>query len=148
MDFTTRLASDLAQAMKAGDKARTRSIRAIKAAILLAQTEGSDRDVSKEKIIQILQKLVKQRKESLEIYEEQGREDLAQKEREEIEVIESYLPAQLSDEELQAELKAIIEETGAEGRRDMGKVMGVASKKLTGRADGKRIANMVKNMLD
>jgi uncharacterized protein YqeY len=95
----------------------------------------------------LLQKLVKQRKDSLEIYEKQNREDLAQTEREEIEVIERYLPEQLSAEDLEAEVKKIIEQTGASSMKDMGKVMGMASKQMAGRADGKAISQVVKSLL-
>lgn len=147
MGFTEKINNDLKEAMKAQDQKSLRGIRAIKAAILLANTDGSGKEVDDEKAIQILQKLVKQRRESLDIYEKQGREDLAVTEREEIEVIERYLPAQLSESELRDILKTIIQETGAAGPKDMGKVMGAASKKLAGKADGKAISAIVKELL-
>lgn len=148
MSFTDKINNDLKEAMKAQDQKSLRAIRAIKAAILLANTDGSGKDVDEEKGIQILQKLVKQRRESLDIYQKQGREDLAAVEREEIEVIEKYLPAQLSEADLQNFIKAVIAEVGAEGPKDMGKVIGAASKKLAGKADGKTISLMVKQLLE
>jgi uncharacterized protein YqeY len=147
MSFTEKINNDLKEAMKAQDQKALRGIRAIKAAILLANTDGSGKEIDDEKAIQILQKLVKQRRESLDIYEKQGREDLAVTEREEIAVIEKYLPAQLSESELRDILKSIIQETGAAGPKDMGKVMGAASKKLAGKADGKAISAIVKELL-
>lgn len=148
MSLEEKIMQDLKEAMKAKDQAALRSIRAVKAAILLAKTEGSNKEISKEKEIQMVQKLVKQRKESLEIYERSGREDLAQKEREEIEVIERYLPKQLTEAELEAELKKIIAEVGAESPKDLGKVMGVATKRLAGKADGKMISQVTKRLLE
>lgn len=147
MSFTDKINNDLKEAMKAQDQKALRAIRAIKAAILLANTDGSGKEVDDEKAIQILQKLVKQRRESLDIYEKQGRADLAVTEREEIEVIEKYLPAQLGEAELRTILTEIIKETGATNAKDMGKVMGAASKKLAGQADGKAISAMVKELL-
>ncbi|MCG8327398.1 MAG: GatB/YqeY domain-containing protein [Chitinophagales bacterium] len=147
MSLEKKIAEDLKAAMKAKDQQALRGIRAIKAAILLEKTKGGDTSISEGDEIKILQKLVKQRKDSLTIYQEQGREDLAQTEKEEIEIIERYLPEQMSAEELEAELKAIIAETGASSMRDMGKVMGLASKKFAGRADGKTISAKVKELL-
>ena len=147
MSLEKKIAEDLKAAMKAKDQQALRGIRAIKAAILLEKTKGGDTSISEGDEIKILQKLVKQRKDSLTIYQEQGREDLAQTEKEEIEIIERYLPEQMSTEELEAELKAIIAETGASSMRDMGKVMGLASKKFAGRADGKTISAKVKELL-
>ena len=138
---------DLKAAMKNKDEAAKRGIRAIKAAILLAKTDGSGEAMNEEKEIKILQKLVKQRKDSLEIYEKQGREDLAIVEREEIEVIERYLPKQLNEAELEVILKKIIETTGAIGMKDMGNVMGAATKELAGKADGKLISQVVRRLL-
>lgn len=138
---------DLKDAMKNKDEAAKRGIRAIKAAILLAKTDGSGEALNEEKEIKLLQKLVKQRKDSLEIYEKQGREDLAVVEREEIQIIEKYLPKQLDEAELEAILKKIIEATGAEGMKDMGKVMGAATKELAGKADGKLISQVVRRLL-
>ncbi len=139
--------NDLKEAMKNKDEASKRGIRAIKAAILLAKTDGSGEEINDEKEIKILQKLVKQRRDSLEIYEKQGREDLAVVEREEIDVIEKYLPKQLDEAELEVVLKKIIADTGAEGMKDMGKVMGAATKELAGKADGKLISQVVRRLL-
>jgi hypothetical protein len=147
MTLEERVSSDLKSAMKAKDKAAMRGIRAIRQAILLQKTDGSGDDLTPEMEIKLLQKLVKQRRDSLDIYEKEGREDLAAVEREEIEVIQKYLPAQLSPEELESEVKAIVEETGAQSMKDMGKVMGIASKKLAGRAEGKDISAAVKKLL-
>lgn len=147
MSLEERIMQDLKAAMKAKDQAALRGIRAIKSAILLEKTSGAKHELTEDTEMKILQKLVKQRRESLEIYEREGREDLAQTEREEIEVIEKYLPEQLSEEELEARLKLIVAETGAESMRDMGKVMGRATKELAGRADGKAISSIVKRLL-
>ncbi len=148
MSLEDRIKEDLKAAMKAKDKAALRSIRAIKSAILLAKTDGSGKELNEEKEIKMLQKLVKQRRESIEIYEKEGREDLAQTEREEVEIIEQYLPEQLSEEALEAEIKKIIDAVGATSMKDMGKVMGAATKQLAGRADGKAISNKVKELLN
>ena len=140
--------ADLKTAMLAKDEKSLRALRAIKAAILLARTaEGAGGELREDDEIKLLQKLVKQRKDSLEIYQQQNRTDLAQKEQEEIEVIEKFLPTQLSVEELQLEIKKIIAETGATSPADMGKVMGAATKKLSGKADGKTISAAVKELL-
>src|SRR5690606_31520610 len=133
--------------MKSKDQVALRGIRAIKAAILLAKTDGSGEALNDEKEIKLLQKLVKQRQDSLDIYEKQNREDLAAVEREEIGIIQKYLPEQLSEEKLKEIISGIIQETGASGIKDMGKVMGIASQKLSGKADGKAIAAMVKSLL-
>ena len=148
MSLETRIMEDLKTAMKAKDQAATRSIRAIKAAILLQKTDGSGQELDEAGEIRMLQKLVKQRKDSLEIYEKQGREDLAQPEREEIEVLERYLPKQMGEDELETYLKGVIEKTGASSMKDMGKVMGIANKELAGRADGKAISVIVKKLLN
>ncbi len=139
---------ELKTAMLAKDEAALRSLRAIKAAILLAKTaEGGTGSVSEEEEIKLLQKMVKQRKDSLEIFTQQNRPELAKKEAEEIAVIEKFLPKQLSAEEIKAELATIIAATGASSPADMGKVMGVASKQLAGKADGKTISTLVKELL-
>ena len=135
-------------AMKAKNKAALRGIRAVKAAILLAKTDGSGDDLDEAREIKLLQKLVKQRKDSLEIYQKQDRTDLAEKEAEEIAIIEKYLPKQLDEAELKNVLAKIIESTGASSMKDMGKVMGLASKQLAGKADGKTISAMVKQLLN
>jgi len=147
MSLEAKITSDLKEAMKAKDKAALRGIRAIKSALLLIKTDGSGAEMTEDREIKLLQKLVKQRKESLEIYEKQNREDLAEKEREEISIIEKYLPAQLGAEELEGIIKQIIAQTGAASMKDMGKVMGMASKQLAGKADGKAISGVVKNLL-
>lgn len=139
---------DLKSAMKAKDQKALRGIRAIKAAILLEKTSGDKEEMTEEREIKLLQKLVKQRKDSLEIYQKEGREDLAQVEQEEIEVIERYLPEQMGEEELKQEIKKIIQETGATSMKDMGKVMGIATKRFAGRAEGKAISAVVKEMLN
>ncbi len=134
--------------MLANDEKAKRSLRAIKAAILLARTsEGAGGELKQEDEIKLLQKLVKQRKDSLEIFQQQSRADLAQKEQEEIEVIEKFLPEQLKEEELKAILSKIIANTGASSPADIGKVMGVATKQLGGKADGKTISSLVKELL-
>ena len=147
MSLETKLMTDLKVAMKAKDQAALRSIRAVKAAILLLKTDGSGNEVDDAAEIKVLQKLVKQRKDSLEIFEKQNREDLASKEREEIEIIERYLPAQMSENDIKTIVQGIIEQTGASSMRDMGKVMGMANQKMAGKADGKTIASVVKAML-
>jgi hypothetical protein len=147
MSLENKINEDLKTAMKAKDEAGLRGIRAVKAAILLVKTDGSGLELNEEREIKLLQKLVKQRKESLEIYEKQNRPDLAAKEREEIEVIERYLPQQLSQEELESILRRIIADTGATSVKDMGKVMGLANKELAGRAEPKLIGEGVKKLL-
>jgi hypothetical protein len=148
MNLEQKVMAEMKDAMKAKNEGQLRGLRAIKAEIIKAKTEpGAGGEVSAEGELKLLQKMVKQRKDSLEIYNQQGRDDLAQKEQEEIAVIERFLPAQLSEEELKAELQAIIAETGASSPADMGKVMGAATKKLAGRADGKAISAAVKDLL-
>jgi len=134
--------------MIAKDSARLRGLRAVKAAILLAKTEkGQSEELTEETEIKVLQKLVKQRKESGEIYKQQQRDDLYQIEREEQQVIEEYLPKQLDRSEIEAVVKAIIAETGASSIKEMGKVMGAANQKLAGKADGRTISEVVKASL-
>ncbi len=148
MSLEQKINTDIKTAMLAKDEPALRSLRAIKAAILLAKTaEGGSGELKEEDEIKLLQKLVKQRKDSLEIYRQQNRSDLAKKEEEEINIIEKFLPGQLSPEELKAELKKIIADTGAASPADMGKVMGVATKALAGKSDGKTISAMVKELL-
>ncbi len=142
-----RVNKDLAAAMKAKDEAALRGIRAIKSAILLAKTDGSGRPIDEAREIQILQKLIKSRQDSYEIYVNNNRPDLAQKEAEEIEVIKRYLPAMLEGPELEAALREIIAQTGATSPKDMGKVMGMATKKLAGKAEARLISEMVKQLL-
>lgn len=148
MQLEKQVMEQLKAAMLAKDEAALRSLRAIKAAILLAKTsEGASGDLKAEDEIKLLQKLVKQRKDSADIFHQQQREDLAKKEEEEIAVIEKFLPKQLDQEELRGILKGIIEQVGAQSAADLGKVMGVATKQLAGKADGKTISATVKEML-
>lgn len=148
MSLEQKVTVDLKTAMLAKDEKSLRSLRAIKAAILnLKTSEGFSGEIKEDDEIKLLQKLVKQRKESLDIYEKQSRNDLAEIEREEIEVIEKFLPKQLSEEELKEVIGSIIKETGATSQADMGKVMGMANKQLGGKADGKTIAAIVKEIL-
>lgn len=147
MTLEERITQDLKTAMKEKNDAAKRGIRAIKQAIILAKTDGSGNEITEDMEIKMLTKLAKQRKESLEIYEEQGREDLAKTEREELEIIERYLPEQMSEEELTTKIKAIIEQLGASSMKDMGKVMGVATKEFAGKADGKLISQLVRKQL-
>lgn len=147
MSLESTINEDLKTAMKAKDQASLRGIRAIKSAILLYNTSGAAEPLNEEREIALLQKLIKQRQDSLDIYEKQGREDLAAVEREEIEVIKKYLPQQLSEVELRAAITEIIVRTGASSMRDMGKVMGEATKELAGKADGKTISGVVKELL-
>jgi uncharacterized protein YqeY len=147
MSLEKTIMQDLKAAMKAKDQAALRSIRAVKAAILLQKTDGSGKELDSAGEIKLVQKLVKQRQDSLDIYEKQGREDLAKTEREEIEVLKRYLPEQISEEKLKEVIQEIITETGASSMKDMGRVMGMASKKLAGKADGKTISGVVKLLL-
>ena len=148
MSLEQKIMGELKTAMLAKDEKTVRSLRAIKAAIILAKTsEGAGGEIKEDDEIKLLQKLVKQRKDSLEIYQQQNRADLAQKEQEEIEVIEKFLPKQLSGDELKAIIAEIIAQTGASSPADMGKVMGVATKQLAGKADGKAISATVKELL-
>jgi uncharacterized protein YqeY len=147
MSLETQVMQDLKEAMKSKDQAALRTVRAIKAAILLFKTDGSGKELDAESEIKIIQKLLKQRQDSLDIYEKQGREDLAVTEREEIEVLMRYLPKQLSESELESAIKEMIQETGATSIKEMGKVIGLANQKLAGQAEGKAIAAMVKSLL-
>lgn len=148
MNLEQKVMADLKTAMLAKDEKSLRSLRAIKAAIILAKTaEGAGGEIKEEDEIKLLQKLIKQRKDSLEIYQSQQRKDLAQKEEEEIAVIEKFLPKQISAEELKSILQKIIAETGARSPADMGKVMGAATKQLAGKADGKTISTTVRELL-
>lgn len=148
MSLETNVMGQMKDAMKAKDEALLRGLRAIKAEIIKAKTEpGANGEISEDTEMKLLQKLVKSRKDSLDIYQKQNRPDLAQKESEEIAVIEKFLPQQLSEEEIKTAVTAIIAETGAAGPQDMGKVMGVASKQLAGKAEGKVISAVVKDLL-
>ena len=148
MSLENKVMAEMKDAMKAKDEAGLRGLRAIKAAIIIAKTaEGAGGELKEEDETKMLQKLVKQRKDSLDIFTKQNRPDLAKKEEEEIAVIERFLPKQMSAEELRAAVADIISETGATSPADMGKIMGLASKKLGGQADGKTISAVVKELL-
>ena len=141
------ISKDLIVAMKSKDQAALRALRAIKSEILLFKTSGSDNELDEAAEIKMLQKMVKQRKDSLSVFEEQGREDLAVKEREEIDVISKYLPEQMDEATLRDFIGNLVEELGASGMQDMGRVMGQANQRLKGKADGKTIATIVKELL-
>ena len=143
-----RISNDIKDAMKAKDKVRLETLRNIKKVFLEAKTApGANDTLTDDAAMKIMQKLVKQGKDSATLYNEQGRADLAEAELAQVAVIETYLPKQMSAEELEAALKAIIAEVGAEGLKDMGKVMGTATKKLAGLAEGRAISAMVKQLL-
>ena len=137
------------ESMKSKDQTSLRALRAIKSAIIIQKTQkGSSEEISNDDELKILQKLVKQRKDSADIYQDQDRMDLAQPELDEIKIIEQFLPEAMSEEEIENEVKKVIDETGAEGMKDMGKVMGIVTKKLMGKADGKTISTIVRNNLN
>lgn len=149
MSLEQQIMAEMKDAMKAKNEGVLRSLRAIKAEIIKAKTEpgaGGEIDAATEQ--KFLQKMMKQRRDSLEIFDKQGREDLAVKEREEIQVIERFLPKQMDEAEIKEAVAAIITQTGASSLADMGKVMGSASKKLAGLADGKTISTLVKDLLN
>jgi uncharacterized protein len=148
MGLEQQIMAEMKEAMKSKNEGVLRSLRAIKAEIIKAKTEpGAGGEIDEATEQKFLQKMMKQRKDSLEIFEQQGRADLAAKEKEEMEVIERFLPKQLSEAEIKEAVAKIIAETGASTPADMGKVMGVASKQLAGKADGKTISNIVKELL-
>lgn len=148
MGLQQQVMEQMKAAMKSKDKVALESLRAIKSALLLAQTEtGSASEMSEEDEVKLVQKLVKQRKDSAAIFIEQGRQDLADPELAQIAVIEQFLPEQLSAEEIEKVVAQVIETTGASGMKDMGKVMGMVSKQLAGQADGKTISTIVKGKL-
>ena len=148
MSLKTKVQSAMKDAMKSKDQDALRALRSIKSMILLAETEaGAGDELSEAAEMQLLTKAAKQRRESAEVYTEQGRDDLAGPELAELAVIEGFLPKQLSDEEVEAEVKKIIEEVGASSMKDMGKVMGKATKTLAGKADSKKISTLVKTIL-
>lgn len=147
MSLTDQINNDLKEAMKAKDTTTLTALRAIKSQLLLAATEKGGGESTEEAEIKMLQKQVKQRKESAELYKTQGREDLAEAELAEASIIEKYLPKQLSEDELKPIIQTIIENVGAAGPQDMGKVMGAASKELAGQADGKTISSVVRQLL-
>ncbi|WP_299434597.1 GatB/YqeY domain-containing protein [uncultured Maribacter sp.] len=148
MSLQSKVMEQMKAAMKAKDSVALQSLRAIKSALLLAQTEsGSKKELSEEEEVKLVQKLVKQRKDSAAIFTEQGRADLAEPELAEVAVIEQFLPEQLTEEEVEKVVVQTIEATGASGMKDMGKVMGMVSKELSGQADGKTISTVVKKLL-
>ncbi|MBK9402539.1 MAG: GatB/YqeY domain-containing protein [Bacteroidetes bacterium] len=147
MSLEQSIMADLKAAMLAKNEAGLRAIRAIKSAILLAKTSASGKELSPEDEVKMLQKLVKQRQESIEIYNAQQRPDLAGPEMEEVEIISKYLPQMMSEEEIRAIVKAVIAQTGATSPAEMGKVMGAATKQLAGKADNKIVSNVVKELL-
>ena len=148
MSLQTKVMEALKEAMKAKDTVALESLRAIKSAILLARTEaGASEELSEADELKLLQKLVKQRKDSAALYTQQGRNDLAEPELAQMAVIEKFLPAQLSEAEAEEALKGIIAQVGATSSKDMGKVMGAATKQLAGKADGKLISDIVKKLL-
>jgi hypothetical protein len=148
MSLEEQVMTEMKAAMRAKDTVKLEALRAIKSGILMAKTESSAKEgLVEEAELKLLQKLVKQRKDSAAIYKEQGREDLAQPELDQAAVIEQFLPEQLSEEEIEKKIVAIIAQTGAAGMKDMGKVMGLASEALAGKADGKTISMIVKKKL-
>lgn len=148
MALFEQINNDIKEAMKAREKERLEALRGIKKVMIEAKTaKGAGAELSDDEALKIISKLAKQGSDSANIYKEQGREDLYEQEMLQVKIFESYLPAKMSDEALEVALKAIIDETGASGMKDMGKVMGIASKKLAGQADGKDIADKVKSML-
>jgi len=147
MSLSDQISEQMKTAMKAKDATSLRGLRAIKSALMLLATQEGGKVITEEDEMATLVKMAKQRKDSLVIYQEQNRPDLAVIEEEELAIIEKFLPSQLNEEDIKAEIKAIIAETGATGMKDMGKVMGMANGKMKGRADGKMIADMVKALL-
>ncbi|WPP53485.1 GatB/YqeY domain-containing protein [Catalinimonas niigatensis] len=149
MSLKSRIDNDIKDAMRAKDQNALRTLRSIKSMLLLAETEkGGSRDLSEADEMKLLTKAAKQRKESLETFAAQGREDLANKEQVELEIIEQYLPKAMTEEELKSAINKIITEEGAAGMQDMGKVMGRATNELAGRADGKQISQIVRQSLN
>ena len=149
MSLENKIMISMKESMKSKDQTSLRALRAIKSAIILQKTQkGSSEEISNDDELKILQKLVKQRKDSADIYKDQDRMDLAQPELDEIKIIEQFLPEAMSEEEIENEVKKVIDETGAEGMKDMGKVMGIVTKKLMGKADGKTISTIVRNNLN
>ena len=147
MSLEIIISDAIKDAMRAKDKVALDALRAVKSQILLLKTEARGAEVSAEQEIAILQRMIKQRKDSYEQFTAQGRDDLAVVEEAQIKVIEQFLPSQLSSEELEVEIKQIISQTGAESMKDLGKVMGLASKNLAGKSDGKSISEMAKKLL-
>lgn len=147
MSLTDRINAGIKDAMKQKNEAGKRTLRAIKAQLLLLKTSGSGAEVTEDQEIKLLQKMVKERQDSYEIYVKQNRDDLAKPEKEEMDIIKEFLPKQMSEEELTAAIKEIVEQVGASSMKDMGKVMGMANKQFGGKADGKTISMIVKSLL-
>lgn len=147
MGLQQKVMEQMKAAMKAKDAVALESLRAIKSALLMAQTSGTEKELTEDDEIQLVQKLVKQRKDSATIFAEQGREDLAEPELAQIAVLEKFLPEQLTEEEIEKVVVRTIDATGASGMKNMGKVMGMVSKELAGQADGKTISAIVKQKL-
>ena len=147
MALEQQIQKDIMEAMKAHDESRLNATRGIKSEILLAKASGTEHELSDTDVLKIIQKLVKQRKESAELYTQGNRPELAEKELAEMKVMEAYLPKALSEDEVRNILKEVVAEVGATGPKDMGKVMGAATKKLAGQADGRLISTIVKELL-
>ena len=147
MALEQQIQKDIMEAMKAHNTVRTNAVRAIKSEILLAKTSGAGAEITNGDVIKLIQKLIKQRKESAAMYAQGGRQDLADNELAEAAEMEGYLPKQLSEAEVEEIVKGIIAETGASSMADMGKVMGLATKKLAGQADGRTVSTIVKKLL-
>ena len=147
MALEQQIQKDIMEAMKAHDEARLNATRGIKSEILLAKTSGAEHELTDADVLKIIQKLVKQRKESAELYTQGNRPELAEKELAEMRVMEAYLPKALSEDEVRNILKEVVAEVGATGPKDMGKVMGAATKRLAGQADGRLISTIVKELL-
>lgn len=148
MTLVEKINKDLIEAMKAKDEVKLRAIRAIKSAFLLAGTETGSKDISDDTAMKAMMKMAKQRKDSIDIFSKENRTDLAQKEKEELQVIESYLPAAMSPEDLKKELQQIISETGATSMKEVGKIMPLAMSRLAGKTDGKAINEMLRTLLN
>ncbi|HEY8365654.1 MAG TPA: GatB/YqeY domain-containing protein [Bacteroidia bacterium] len=147
MSLSSSINTEIKNAMLAKDSVALAALRAIKSAFLLAQTDGSGKELTEEDEMTILNKMVKQRKDSIAVYEQQNRADLAEEEKAQLAVILKYLPAQMSDEELESLISNLIAELGASGMKDMGKVMGALQPKIAGKADGKTASSIVKKLL-
>ncbi len=149
MGLWEKINQDLKEAMKQKDKYRLEALRAIKSQLLLLKTaEGATGEIEEAEALKVLQKMVKQRKESAELYKSKGRDDLAEEELMQAKYIEEYLPKPLSEEELTTEIKKIIDETGAQSMKDMGRVMGIATKRFAGRADNRKVSEIVRKLLN
>ncbi|WMX14789.1 MULTISPECIES: GatB/YqeY domain-containing protein [unclassified Aureispira] len=147
MSLTDRINAGIKDAMKQKDEARKRTLRAVKAQLLLLKTSGSGTEITEDQEIKLLQKMVKERQDSYEIYVKQNRDDLAAPEKEEMDIIKEFLPQQMGEDELREAIKGIIDQVGATSMKDMGKVMGMANKQFAGKADGKTISTIVKSLL-